>query len=108
MLRGLVALVCFGIVAQLGCAVNQRRHKGLRHRTVHHKSHQLKQPVSQGWSLPPLSKIFRGSAKTVDSLEDNMKRLKNAVTDLRGKNLEDAKETYLGFQQALTIDDEQD
>jgi hypothetical protein len=106
MLRGLVALVCFGLVAQLGCAVNQQRHKGLRHHAVHHKSYT--QPVSQGWSLPPLSKIFRGSAKTVDALEDNMKKLKNAVRDLRGKNLEDAKEQYTGFTQALTVDDEQD
>jgi len=37
-----------------------------------------------------------------------MKRLKRAVSDLRGKNLEDAKETYLGFTQALTVDDDQD
>lgn len=104
MLRGLVACVFLSAVAQLGCAAHQRRHKGLRHHAVHHKN----QHLIQGWSLPPLSKIFRGSEKTVNALEENVQKLKNAVRDLRGKNLEEAKETYTGFTQALTVDDEQD
>jgi len=109
MLRGLVALVWFGLIVQSGCTLTERRHRGLRSkRAVRRKGHQQQQPVPQGWSLPPLSKIFRGSAKTVDALEDNVKKLKSAVRDLRGKNLEDAKEAYAGFTQALTIDDEQD
>merc|ERR1719311_659367 len=57
--------------------------------------------------MPPLTKIFRGSEKTAGSLESNMAKLKESVNDLRKKDLDDAKEVYAQFVQALSLDDEQ-
>lgn len=104
----LVAIACLAPCAsgaRTGLARRFRRGQQEGHRH-HGKTHQV--PLAHlGWSMPPLTKIFRGSEKTAASLESNMERLKASVNDLRKKDLDDAKEVYASFAQALNLDDEQ-
>merc|ERR1719160_1887980 len=112
-MRSYLLALTFLLVADVVTAVNLQKHRsGLRSRTVHRrhahgKTHQMPSGIPAGWSMPPLTKIFRGSEKTAGSLESNMARLKESVNELRKKDLDDAKEVYAQFVQALSLDDEQ-
>lgn len=107
-MRAVSLLALVSLVSTVSAAGFARRmHRGMQqHHKNHGKAHQVPL-VHHGWSMPPLTKLFRGSEKTAGSLESNMARLKASVADLRKKDLDDAKEVYAGYAQALGLDDEQ-